>query len=278
MTRASSHSLSLSSPRSKRVKRDETIKFSISEERGRRFKKILCVGLGKDEAKELSGQYSPKFHSLFVSDRLMVPSLDDAMYQRLSLVKQSKAGKGSIDLHERALYKINQRILDATKPLLFLSNEKLVDDDHRAAVATALALVADAFHGVTDARRHAVLRQTGPSFAFMLSTPPNFKKDEMEDLFGRSFIKEMVKSADTVKNLAKIGQSGNPAGRGGAKKRSLEQQYGAGPSGSSGYRHQHSFDGGSNHLGPGNGSGGANLGTPSCRVLRVGHRNRGVGG
>ena len=196
LTRASSRSRSLSSPRSKRVKRDETIKFSISEERGRRFKKILCDGLGKDEAKELSGQYSPNFRSSFVSDRLIGPSLDDAMYQRLSVVKQSRAGKGSIDLHERALYKIHQKILDATKPLLFLENEKLVDDDHLAAIATALALVGDAFHGVTDARRHAVLRQTSPSFAFMLSTPSNFKKDEMEDFFGRSFIKEMVKSAD----------------------------------------------------------------------------------
>lgn len=50
-----------------------------------------------------------------------------------------------------------------------------------------------------------MLRQTSPSFTFILGNKSNFKQDEMEDLFGRSFVKEMVKSADTVKKLANMG-------------------------------------------------------------------------
>jgi hypothetical protein len=55
--------------------------------------------------------------------------------------KNSTASKGSIDSHEKDLYKIRQKVLDAVKPIIFLANEKLVDDAHHEAVKTALSLL-----------------------------------------------------------------------------------------------------------------------------------------
>lgn len=69
-----------------------------------------------------------------------------------------------------------------------------------------------------------MLRQTSPSFTFILGNKSNFKQDEMEDLFGRSFVKEMVKSADTVKKLANMGWSGLLDHAGGIN-RSVEKHY-----------------------------------------------------
>ena len=42
-------------PRSRRVRRDETVKFSISKEHGKKFKKALCDGLNAETLKELGG-------------------------------------------------------------------------------------------------------------------------------------------------------------------------------------------------------------------------------
>ena len=45
----------------------------------------------------------------------------------------------------------------------------------------------------------------------MLNNSANFAHSEMGDLFGRSFIKEMVRSADTVRKLSSIGEPDRPA-------------------------------------------------------------------
>ena len=114
------------------------------------------------------------------------------------------------------------------KPLLFLANERFDSAEHREAILTALSLVGDVFHAVTESRRQAVLQQTSQPFAFMLNQPSNFNHEEMEDLFGRSFIEEMVRGAETVKKLLSISATepaGLNTGHVGGNKRSLEQQY-----------------------------------------------------
>jgi len=88
----------------------------------------------------------------------------------------------------------------------------------------------EAFFSLTDARRHTILRQTSPSFTFMLSNTSYFNDDEAEDLFGKSLVKEMRKSADTVKKLASLVQPD----RDGGNNRSTEQ-HGHGDTFSSGY-------------------------------------------
>jgi hypothetical protein len=46
----------------------------------------------------------------------------------------------------------------------------------------------------------------------MLGNPFNFNEDETEDLFGKSFVNEMVKSPDTVNKLASWGQPDHDGG------------------------------------------------------------------
>jgi hypothetical protein len=67
----------------------------------------------------------------------------------------------------------------------------------------------------------------------MLNNSSNFNPDEAEDLFGRSFVKEMVKSADTVKKLASLGQ---PDRVGGCNRSTQQPGQRAGTSGSNFYR------------------------------------------
>lgn len=68
----------------------------------------------------------------------------------------------------------------------------------------------------------------------MLSNDSNFNPDEAEDLFGKSFVKEMVRSSDTVKKMVSLGQPD----RAGGSNRSTEQleQRAAGTPGSNFYR------------------------------------------
>lgn len=128
-------------PQVKRARREEIAEFNVSRNRGVHFKRLLCNGLERDKAKEMGGRFLPVFHKGFVSEKLVVTTLDDAVYQRLMVVKKSNAGKSSIDLHERDLFKVQQKVLDAIKPILFLSNEKLENDVHHEAVKTALSLM-----------------------------------------------------------------------------------------------------------------------------------------
>ncbi len=58
-------------------------------------------------------------------------------------------------------------MLDSVKPILFLANG-MADDAHHEAIKTALSLLGGAYHSLTDARRRAILRQTSPSFIFLL--------------------------------------------------------------------------------------------------------------
>jgi len=176
-------------PPAKRARREEVIEFNVSKNRGVHLKRLLCNGLERDKTKEMGGRFLPVFHRSFVSEKLVVPTLDDAVYQRLMVVKKSKAGKSSIDLHEKDLFKVQQKVLDAIKPILFLSNEKLENDVHHEAVKTALSLMGEAFFSLTDARRHTILRQTSPSFTFMLGNTSNFNDDEAEDLLSPSLRK-----------------------------------------------------------------------------------------
>jgi hypothetical protein len=62
----------------------------------------------------------------------------------------------------------------------------------------------------------------------MLGNPFNFNEDETEDLFGKSFVNEMVKSPDTVNKLASWGQPDHDGG----SNRLTEQQRNNNASGS----------------------------------------------
>ena len=141
------------------------------------------------------------------------------------MVKGSSASKSSIDSNVRSLYKLQQsKVLEVAKPLLFLSNEKVENDSHHQAVKDALELLGDSFHKITHQRRHNILRQTSPSFVYLLNNPDNFDLDQSSQLFGVSFIRSMVKSADTQAKLGNLSREGQP-NRNGGKSNSKESRF-----------------------------------------------------
>ena len=95
------------------------------------FRKVLCDGLGKEQFKGMAESYTPVFDKFFPLDGLAPPSMDDAIYQCLSILKGSKAGKSSIDPNERELFKVQQKILVATKSLLFLATDSGASEQQR---------------------------------------------------------------------------------------------------------------------------------------------------
>ena len=105
--------------RGKRLKEGRATEFTVPKEKGRAFRRILCDGLGKEKFKGMAESYAPLFDKSFSLDDLAPPTMDDAIYQRLSTLKGSKAGKSSIGPNEGELFKVQQKILGATKPLLF---------------------------------------------------------------------------------------------------------------------------------------------------------------
>ena len=152
----------LDAPRGKRLKEGGrgSTEFTVPKAQGRWFRKVLCDGLGKEKFKGMAESYIPLFDKSFPLDSLAPPTMYDAIYQRLSTLKGSKAGKSSIDPNQRELFKVQQKILEAAKPLLFLATHSGASEQQRWAVSTALNLVGDAFHAVTAARRQSILQQT----------------------------------------------------------------------------------------------------------------------
>jgi hypothetical protein len=41
----------------------------------------------KEKAKEMGGRFAPSFHKSFVSEKLVVPTLDDGIYHRFVVIK-----------------------------------------------------------------------------------------------------------------------------------------------------------------------------------------------
>ena len=103
--------------------------------------------------------------------------------------------KGKIDPQNTILYKVQKAVMDSFKPLLFLYGQEFADSKHKAAVEASLRLLTNAVGVGTRERRLNIMNQTNPSFKNMLSDKDNFAEKEVPDLFGRSFVKHMVKAA-----------------------------------------------------------------------------------
>lgn len=177
-------------------------KFKLSKGRGKRLLRPFFRGVGATDSKVIKGRYLASFKKR--SPTFKCPSLDDALYQRLKQVKGLSASKNTIDHNERALYCVQQKILEAAQPLLFLSNEKLDDDAHREAISVAIQLLGDSFHEVTQQWRRNVLRQTSPSYLYLLDDQDNFNTKEASSLFGKSFVKSMVRSSQQQTMLSNL--------------------------------------------------------------------------
>ena len=82
------------------------------------------------------------------------------------------------------------------------------DSEMSKAVDTALRLWGHTFHGITTIRRENLLKVSDPKFVSLLKEPERFKPRQCSSLFGKAFIKEMVKEAKDDQQL-KIISRGN---------------------------------------------------------------------
>lgn len=79
------------------------------------------------------------------------------------------------------------------------------------AVDTALRLWGHTFHGITASRRENLLKISDPKFVSLLSEPNRFKTRQCGSLFGRTFIKGMVKEARDDQQLRIISRGSAPS-------------------------------------------------------------------
>ncbi|KZS01997.1 Uncharacterized protein APZ42_001138 [Daphnia magna] len=127
-----------------------------------------------------------------------VPKLDRSMSRRL---KELKGGEGSkAEMKEKKLVSHQFRLLDVAMPLLYLWGQlsydpNLKDSSMADSAVSALQLWNHSFHSVTMHRRENILKQTDPRFQALLLEPNRFNPKECGSLFGRSFLKQMVKEA-----------------------------------------------------------------------------------
>ncbi|KZS09239.1 Uncharacterized protein APZ42_026589, partial [Daphnia magna] len=115
------------------------------------------------------------------------------------------------DPMEKSLTEIQLKIMDGIRPLLYLKNEldRLgASRSLKRAASTALSLVGNAFSEVTKRRRLNVLRQTDGRFVSLLEEKDRFLVREGGDLFGRHFLRSMVRTAREEENLRSMNRSG----------------------------------------------------------------------
>jgi hypothetical protein len=109
------------------------------------------------------------------------------------------------------------KLLDVSRPLLYLwgavtSDDNLKNTPMAAAAVSALQLWGHAFHSVTIRRKENILKLTDPRFEALLSETNRFEPEECGTLFGRSFLKQMVKEASDDQKLRSLGRSGGANG------------------------------------------------------------------
>ena len=168
--------------------------------------------LKSKEAKLLREDFSPSFEKS--SFDLKVPKLDISMQRRLNDLKTPEASKA--EAREKILVAQQYKILDVSRPLLFMwgniaSDPNLANSPLLSAAVSALQLWGNAFHSVTGQRRENVLKQTDPRYESLLKDPENFKKRDCASLFGKSFLRKMVREASDDQKLKALARSSQPS-------------------------------------------------------------------
>lgn len=184
----------------KKPKREK--KIEMAEAFGKALRDLVADGLTSGELKEIKERYAPNF--LGKAFTLNAPSMDNSVYQRLMLVRKSSASKGTIDPVEKTLFNLQQMALDLIRPILALQSEDGLSDDGRAAIGDFFSLWGNIVGEFSKYRRHNIIRQTHPTYKYLVDDKNNFSRREQGDLFGRTFIRSMVQTADDEKKLGAI--------------------------------------------------------------------------
>ncbi|KZS10480.1 Uncharacterized protein APZ42_025044 [Daphnia magna] len=136
--------------------------FRLDKARSKELRSWMTSAQKPMEAKQLRENFHPSFEK--GSFDLKVPVLDPYMARRLKEVRGGEASKA--EDKEKALVASQFKILDITKPILYLWGSSSASNDPVLinAAESALQLWGHAFHSITTQRRENVLHQTDPRF------------------------------------------------------------------------------------------------------------------
>ncbi|KAI9550366.1 hypothetical protein GHT06_002325 [Daphnia sinensis] len=187
--------------------------FSVDKRSTKRLRKLLARGTSSSDSRALRERYEPKFEGS--SFQLKAPLLDSSMKRRLIAARNGNNSRSQTtrlnDPMEKSLTEIQLKIMDGIRPLLHLKDEldRLgASRSLKRTASTALSLVGNAFSEVTKRRRLNVLRQTDGRYVSLLEEKDRFSVKEGGDLFGRHFLRSMVRTAREEENLRSMSRSG----------------------------------------------------------------------
>ena len=194
-----------------RKQRKREKNFEMSELAGKGLRNLVADGLSGPAAKEIRDRYVPAFPDKSFS--LSAPSMDNSVYQRLKAIKKSSASKGTIDSVEKTLFNLQQMALDVARPILSLEGDTDMSAHSVSAITDFFSLWGNLIGEFTKLRRQNILRQTHPTYRYLLDDKANFSRRELGDLFGRKFIRSMVQAASDEKKLGEIPSTGGGSER-----------------------------------------------------------------
>ncbi|KZS19608.1 Uncharacterized protein APZ42_013881 [Daphnia magna] len=188
--------------------------FSVCRKSMREFRSWMTSSLKPTEAKQLRESFSPNF--INSSFELKCPQFDSSMSRRFKDLNIKGPELSKAEANEKSLRAEQYKVLDVARPLLLLREKMSEKEEFRGslmanAVDTALRLWGHTFHGITASRRENLLKILDPKFVSLLSKPNRFKTRQCGSLFGRTFIKGMVKEARYDQQLRIISRGSAPS-------------------------------------------------------------------
>ncbi|EFX75891.1 LOW QUALITY PROTEIN: hypothetical protein DAPPUDRAFT_249800 [Daphnia pulex] len=173
-------------------------KFMVARKRMKVFRDWMTTSLSAPEARNLRDSFIPSFPN---SGFDLVMSSFSRRFKDIKTPEMSKA-----EATEWSLKAEQYKILDVARLLLFLREKTaesadLKDSPLAEAADTALRLWGHTFHNVTTSRRENLLKVSDPKILSLLKEPHRFKPRDCASLFGRHFIKNMVKEATDDQTL-----------------------------------------------------------------------------
>jgi hypothetical protein len=201
----------------------------------------MTSSLKSTEARKLRESFIPSF--INSSFELKCPQLDSSMVRRFKDQNLKVPDLTKAEANEKTLKAEQFKVLDVAQPLLFLrekmaEKEELKGSPMAIAVDTALRLWGHIFHGITATRRENLLKVLDPKFLPLLAEPECFKPRQCGSLFGRTFIKGMVKEARDDQQLIIIsresGSTSTSKARGSGYNKNYKNSFNGSYSGSSG--------------------------------------------
>jgi hypothetical protein len=174
----------------------------------------MTSSLKSTEAKQLRESFNPNF--INTSFELKCPQLDSSMARHFKDPNIKGPELSKAEANEKSPKAEQYKVLDVARPLLFLREKMSEREEFRGspmsnAVDTALRLWSHTFHGITASRRENLLKISDPKFVSLLSEPSRFKTRQCGSLFGRTFIKGMVKEARDDQQLRIVSRGSAPS-------------------------------------------------------------------